>query len=91
MKNISYLAISIIFIGTVSCRKYRTCECDYTNSVDGVSTGNVTETEISESKMSKKMGETWCNEYDENFTYEDYDDDFNTITVNYKSECELIK
>lgn len=89
MKNIFYLIIATALISSTACKKFRTCECTYTNSVDGIVASSVKESEISTLKMSKKDGKTWCKQYNSSLDYLDVDDDFNVVAASYVVDCEL--
>jgi hypothetical protein len=56
MKKITLLAVAFVAISFASCKKYRTCECTFTDSNGQTETMSVTST----TKMTKKDAKAQC-------------------------------
>lgn len=56
MKKITLLAVAFVAISFASCKKYRTCECTYTDSTGATQTISATST----TKMTKKDAKAQC-------------------------------
>ena len=56
MKKITLLAVAFVAISFASCKKYRTCECTYTDASGAKQTISATST----TKMTKKDAKTQC-------------------------------
>lgn len=82
MKKIILSTLALAALATTSCRKDRTCTCDYTSSSGSLS---VTSKDVSTvSKQTKRVArvQTGCVNYSQTQTN-------NNVTTTFESKCEL--